>query len=188
MDSDAPGGTANATVVPDFYRTDFPLAAVPRRPITLAVMIKFTPVNAGLSVLSGLAGAAVLTAVHESARHVVAHAPRTDVLGSRAIAAGYRSVGLTPPRGWTLYALAIAADVLSNAAIYAIVPLGENRTVYRRGAVVGFLTGLTALVLPPLIGLGRMPGRKTPNTQVMTFAWYTAGGVAAAWAWRRLRR
>ncbi len=77
--------------------------------------------------------------------------------------------------------------MLSNGLIYAAVPLGPDRTVYRRGLAIGALTGLSALVLPPMMGLGRMPGRRTPFTQAMTLAWYTAGGLAAAAAWRRLR-
>ena len=138
--------------------------------------------------LSGLAGAAVLTAIHETARRVVPHPPRTDVLGSRAIAAGFRRVGLTPPRANALYALAMAADVVSNGAIYATVPVGDDRSAYRRGLVIGLLTGVTALVLPPLIGLGHMPGRKAPYTQLTALAWYAAGGYAAAAAGRWLRR
>ncbi len=34
---------------------------------------------------SGLAGALALTAVHETARQVIPHAPRMDVIGRRGI-------------------------------------------------------------------------------------------------------
>ena len=134
--------------------------------------------------LAGLAGAAVLTVIHESARRVVPHAPRTDVLGSRAIAAMCRWAGLTPPGRQGMYALAILADLLSNGAIYTAVSIGDGRTVYRRGLAIGLMTGLTAWLLPPAIGLGHMPGRKTPYTQLMTLAWYTVGGLGTAAAWR----
>ena len=141
-----------------------------------------------VAVLAGLAGAGALTVIHESARQFVPHAPRTDVLGSRAIVATYRWLGLTPPTGWTLYALAIAADLSSNGAIYAAIPLGDRRTAYHRGLAIGLLTGLTAWLLPPAIGLGHMPGRRTPHTQAMTLAWYAAGGLAAAAVSQLLRR
>ena len=134
--------------------------------------------------MAGLVGALALTAIHETARRVVPHAPRTDVLGSRAVAAAFRWAGLTPPGRDGLYALAMAADISSNGAIYAAIPLGDGRTIYRRGLVIGLLTGLTAWLLPPAVGLGHMPGRRTPHTQLMTLAWYTAGGLAAAWAGR----
>ena len=139
------------------------------------------------AVWAGLAGATVLTVIHESARQVVPHAPRTDVLGSRAIVAACRRVGLPEPKGWTLYGLAILADLSSNGAIYAAIPLGDDRTVYRRATWIGLLTGLSALVLPPLMGLGQMPGRRTPHTQVMTLLWYTLGALGAAGAWQQMQ-
>jgi hypothetical protein len=48
------------------------------------------------------------------------------------------------------------------------------------------LAGVGAVVLPPLLGLGQQPGRRTPWTELMTVAWYTAGGVAAAAVAERL--
>ena len=151
-------------------------------------MNRLTASDGKNAALAGLFGAGVLTVVHESLKHVVPHAPRTDVLGSRAIVATFRRLGLPRPRPWPLYAMAIGADLSSNAAVYAAVAVGGDRSVYRRGGLIGAATGLTAWLLPPAIGLGRMPGRRTPYTQAMTLAWYTAGGLAAAWAWQRLRR
>ena len=43
---------------------------------------------------SGAAGALVLTGLHESARRIVPHAPRMDVIGERALAATWRAGGL----------------------------------------------------------------------------------------------
>ncbi len=150
-------------------------------------MHRLSPADVRSAVWAGLVGAGVLTVIHETARQVVPHAPRTDVLGSRAIAATFRSARLPVPTGWVMYALAILADVLSNGAIYAAIPMGDDRTVYRRGFVIGMMTGLTAWLLPPAIGLGHMPGRRMPHTQVMTLAWYTAGGLGSAFAWRHGR-
>jgi hypothetical protein len=37
------------------------------------------------------------------------------------------------------------------------------------------------------MGLGSAPSRRTPQTKAMTFAWYLAGGLAAAGVWSLLQ-
>jgi hypothetical protein len=49
-----------------------------------------------------------------------------------------------------------------------------------RGALLGLAAGVGAAYLPPRIGLGEQPGQRPPATQIMTVAWYLAGGLAAA--------
>ena len=90
------------------------------------------------------------------------------------------AAGVGRPDPWPLYGMAIGADVSSNGLLYALVPAPEVRTPWTRGLIIGALTGLSALVLPPLLKLGTMPGRRTPQTQLMTLGWYTLGGLAAA--------
>jgi hypothetical protein len=131
------------------------------------------------SLASGLIGAAALTAVHESARQALPHAPRMDVIGSRALAKPIRRAGGTPPRGRRMYAAAITGDVVSNALYYSMVGLGEPRHAVRRGLLLGLAAGAGAVLLPPVMGLGRQPGQRTPLTQLLTIAWYTLGGVVA---------
>jgi hypothetical protein len=138
---------------------------------------------------SGVAGAVALTAVHETARRAIPHAPRMDVLGARAIARPIRAAGRTPPRWRTLHRAALAGDLLVNGLFYSLIGLGGPRQgVMRRGLLFGIAAGLSAVFLPPVLGLGKSPHRKTPVTQVMTVTWYTLGGLAAAAvlkAWRR---
>ena len=129
---------------------------------------------------SGVAGAVALNALHESARRVIPHAPRVDVIGKRGIARPMRAMGLEPPKGRRLYAAAMAGDVLSNSIYYSLVGAGRARHPWRRGLVLGLLGGLGAAFLPPVIGLGNQPGRRAPWTQIMTVLWYTVGGIAAA--------
>ena len=136
---------------------------------------------------SGLIGAAVLTAIHQVARELVPGAPRMDVLGRRAIAMGLRSLGVRPPRTSMLQRYALAGDIVSNTAYYALVGVGGGRTL-RKGTLLGVLAGIGAVVLPPLMGLGRRPSRATDATKAMTIAWYTAGGIAAGAAYRGLAR
>ena len=72
------------------------------------------------SLAAGLAGAAVLTAVHETTRRITPRAPRMDVLGERAIAKAWRGAGGTPPRGRTLHRLALGGDLVANSAYYGL--------------------------------------------------------------------
>ena len=58
----------------------------------------------------------------------------------------------------------------------------------KRGVVLGLLAGLGAALLPPVMGLGRQPGHRGLPTHLMTIAWYTIGGLAAAVTLKALRR
>lgn len=137
---------------------------------------------------SGVVGAVVLTAVHEAARQVIPGAPRVDVIGKRAISRPLRAAGYAPPRGGSLYGIALGAEVVSNSLYYALVAAGDPRKSLRRGLVLGLVGGIGAVALPPLLGLGQQPHRKTPATELMTVAWYTLAGIAAGATHRALAR
>jgi hypothetical protein len=136
----------------------------------------------------GVAGAVALTLVHETARRIIPHAPRVDVIGVRAIARPLRAAGRRPARYDTLHRAALAGDLVSNAAYYSLVGVGGREHVWRRGATLGLVAGLGAAVLPPLIGLGQPPHRLTPFTHILTVAWYLIGGLAAAGAYELATR
>jgi hypothetical protein len=141
--------------------------------------------SASKSIMSGIVGACVLTAVHETARRVIPHAPRVDVIGMRAIAKPMRAAGLRPPTLGARHQLALAGDLVSNSLYYALVGLGlsaarDDRKIWMRGAALGFLGGLGAVFLPRPLGLGPQPYHRTPVTQVLTVLWYLIGGLAAA--------
>jgi hypothetical protein len=129
---------------------------------------------------SGLAGAVALTLVHETARRVIPHAPRVDVIGTRAIARPIRAMGYTPPHFNRLHDAALGGEIVSNSAYYSLVGAGDREHVWQRGALLGLLGGLGAAFLPPLLGLGNQPHRKAPYTQILTVLWYLLGGLAAA--------
>lgn len=135
----------------------------------------------------GFVGAASVTLVHQAARQVLEHPPRMDVLGMRALKKGARWLGLRPAHGQRLYRQALAGDLLSNSLYYALVALGRPRRPYLRGALLGTLAGLGALVLPPVLGLGRRPSRARSSTALLTVAWYLLGGLGAARATRALQ-
>ena len=112
-----------------------------------------------------------------------------DTYGRRSIARGLELAGVTPPSKDTLQGLALAGDLVTNSLYYALVGVGspDPASALLRGAALGAAAGIGAVVLPPLIGLGSAPSRRTPQTKAMTFAWYLAGGLAAAGAWSLLQ-
>jgi hypothetical protein len=127
------------------------------------------------SLVSGMAGAVALTAVHQAARAVSDTAPQMDVVGMRALARGGEMAGAESPETHKgLYRAALAGDLICNSAYYSLA------TTYRRGAALGLLAGIGALVLPQRLGLGAPPRSELLSNQVMTVAWYLVGGLAAA--------
>lgn len=130
------------------------------------------------SIVSGMAGAAALTAVHQAARAVTEDAPRMDVVGMRALARSVRSeLPAAEEDARThagLYRTVLIGDLVCNSAYYSLA------TTYKRGIAMGVLAGIGALVLPQRLGLGDPPRSELLSNQIMTVAWYTIGGLAAA--------
>src|SRR5665648_715983 len=123
----------------------------------------------GKSLLSGAAGAASLNLIHESARRVIPSAPRVDVVGKSALRRYLPRVGVQPPDDErSLYAAALGGDLISNAAYYSLVGVGEPEGAVQRGTALGLLGGLS-----------QEPVARSTSTAVMTVIWYTLGGYAA---------
>jgi len=133
---------------------------------------------------SGLVGACALTLIHEAARRFLDDAPRMDVLGMRAVAKTMRAVDVEPPVA--LHEAALVGDLVSNSIYYSLVGAGSREDALRNGALLGLAAGLGAVVLPERLGLGRQPTEDSPQTQLMTVAWYLLGGLAAGAAYRAL--
>ena len=129
---------------------------------------------------SGLAGACALTLLNESARRFIPGAPRMEVIGMRAIAKSLRKIEQTPPPKDELFAASLVGDIVSNSLYYSLAAADDSKQAWLRGSVLGLAAGIGAAFLPPRIGLGRQPGERPPATQIMTVAWYLAGGLAAA--------
>ena len=129
--------------------------AVPNSSLGTApgLLSKVFMTNAGIrtqdALLSGIAGAAALTAVHQAARMMTDSAPRMDVVGIRALARG-RDAATSSETGSTpverqnpaLYNMALAGDLVFNSAYYSLA------TSWARGAALGLLAGVGALTLP----------------------------------------
>jgi hypothetical protein len=131
------------------------------------------------ALVSGLAGALAVTLVHETVRQKVSSAPRADILGVRVIENMLMAANQQPPTGDDLHKMALAADIASNAAYYSLVGAGQPRGGLVRGLVLGLLAGIGGITLPGPLGLGEAPTERTPETRVMTVAWYLLGGIVA---------
>ncbi|MDB5234661.1 MAG: hypothetical protein JWR44_1654 [Hymenobacter sp.] len=138
------------------------------------------------ALVAGFAGAVALTVLHETVRRLrPADAPRMDVLGMRGLRKLLGKADVPQPDEDTLFNLTMAGDVLSNGLYYSLV--GSGRHVLGRGLLLGVAAGVGGVLLPGPLGLGEAPSNRTPQTQAMTVAWYTVGGLVASAVARALR-
>ncbi|MBO0937663.1 hypothetical protein J2I47_13985 [Fibrella sp. HMF5335] len=140
------------------------------------------------ALLSGLAGAVALNALHETVRQVEPKAPHVQKLGERGVVKITKATGLPTPTGNALYATAMAGDLLSNTLYYSLIGLAKKEAVWPLGAVLGALAGAGAVTLAEPLGLGDAPVRRTAATASMTVAWYVVGGLATAGIFSWLNR
>jgi len=102
-----------------------------------------------------------------------------DILGERAIVKGMQWAEYEPPQGETLHQVALAGDLAANTAYYSLVGAGAPKSALSRGAAIGLVAGVGAVVLPGPMGLGTEPGSRTAATSLMTVALYLTGGLVA---------
>ena len=140
------------------------------------------------ALLSGLAGAVVLNAIHETVRQVESKAPHIQKLGERGVVKITKATGLPTPTGNALYATAMAGDIVSNTLYYSLIGLAKPPAVLPLGAVLGALAGAGAVTLAGPLGLGGAPVRRTATTASLTVAWYLIGGLTAAGIFSWLNR
>lgn len=128
--------------------------------------------------VSGIAGAAALTAIHQLGAKWLRDAPRMDIVATRGLK---RVFGMTrQPMGTArAHRLALAGDLLANSVYYALVA-ASPRGAWWRGTLLGAGAGAGALLLPARLGLGEPPHAESARNRVLTVAWYLAGGLAAA--------
>lgn len=132
------------------------------------------------AIVSGFVGACTLSLLNESARQVVKDAPRLDLLGKRAIAVPLMKAGQTPPEDDTLYWLSMTGDLVANTLFYSLIGLGDEKKVFQNAALLGLAAGVGTIILPKHLNLGAETSARTTQTELMTVAWYIAGGLAAA--------
>ena len=139
------------------------------------------------SLAAGFAGALALNVLHETVRRLRPQdAPRMDVLGERGLRQLLAKADAPQPDNQQAYLLTLAGDMASNGLYYSLV--GSSKHSVRRGLVLGVAAGVGGVALPGPLGLGTAPSNRTPQTQAMTVAWYTIGGLVAGVVGRALRK
>ena len=128
----------------------------------------------------GVVGAAALTLIHESIKRAIPNAPRMDLLGMNAISKGLKVVGARTPDERKLYGWSLAGDMLSNSLFYSIAGIGQKENALARGAGLGLVAGLGAVLLPKPLGLEERHSARTLETKILTVGLYVAGGLVAA--------
>ena len=137
--------------------------------------------------VAGTAGAATLTLAHEALRQLVKSPPRMDLLGMSSLARILRALGVSPPRGAKLRGYTLLADVVANAIYFAPIAASRRFTI-GKGAALGGVAGLGAVVLTPMLGLPKRHRGTDARGQLLTIGLYVAGGIAAAAMARLLHR
>lgn len=131
---------------------------------------------------AGLAGALTVTALNEVGRRALASAPRAELLGMRGVRKLAGRLGRRPSRAGA-FRLALAGELVSNGLYYAAPALSP--TPLLAGLVLGAIAGWGAVALPPRMGLGRWPTRRSARTRALSFMWYLAAGAIAGVVARR---
>ncbi len=130
---------------------------------------------------AGLAGALTTNVLHEIVRRTLPRPPRVDLLGMQALAKSADAADIPAPRGRRLYLMALAGDLASNSAYFALTAASGRRgsAAYVVGGALGIVAGIGAVVLPRPLGLAADTTSRSLTTALLTVAVYTAGGFAA---------
>ena len=128
----------------------------------------------------GLAGTVTVASIHEALRRVTPDAPRMDILDMELIRKGLKSMNKEVPGEDELQRWAVGGELFCDTAYYGLAGMGGKKGVWLRGALLGLVAGVTAVVLPKPLGLPEEPSNKTLGTQLMTIGLYLMGGLVAA--------
>jgi len=136
----------------------------------------------------GVAGAAALTLIHETVKKTVPNAPRMDLLAMNALSKGLKVIGARTPNERKLYGWSLTGDLLSNTIFYSFAGIGKKENALVRGAALGLVAGLGAVLLPKPLGLQADNSQRTAPTRAMTVGLYVIGGLVAAGVMKLLDR
>src|SRR4051812_33969479 len=116
----------------------------------------------------GLAGTLTVASLHETMRRVSDDAPRMDLLNIELIRKSLKSMNKKVPQKDELERWAVGGELFCDIAYYTLAGMGGKKGVWLRGALLGFVAGVTAVVLPKPLGLSQEASNKTVATQLMT--------------------
>jgi hypothetical protein len=130
------------------------------------------------NLLGGLAGAALLTATHETLKRIIPQAPRMDLLGMQALRKLLSKTKLKQPGRDRLFLYTMAGDLMSNAVFYSLGSINAKDPLLR-STLLGLAAGIGGVLLPEPMGLNDRFSSRTVATKLMTIGIYTLGGLTA---------
>ena len=136
--------------------------------------------NTSAAVAGGLAGTLTVACIHECLKRVTPNAPRMDLLDMELIRKGLKKMHKKVPAKDELQRWAVGGELFLDTAYYSLAGMGGKKGAWLRGALLGLVAGVTAVVLPKPFGLPEEPSNKTLGTQLMTIGLYLMGGLVAA--------
>jgi len=128
----------------------------------------------------GLAGTITVASLHEALRRITPNAPRMDLLDMELIRKGLKNMNKEVPSEAELQRWAVGSELFCDTAYYGLAGIGGKKSALLRGALLGLVAGITAVVLPKSFGLHEELSNKTLSTRLMTIGLYLAGGLVAA--------
>ncbi|HEU4901986.1 MAG TPA: hypothetical protein VFT06_04315 [Flavisolibacter sp.] len=132
------------------------------------------------AVAGGLAGTLTVASLHEALRRLTPDAPRMDLLDMDLIRKGLKVAHQKVPGKEELQRWAVGGELVADTTYYSLAGMGGKKGAWLRGAILGLVAGVTAVVLPKPLGLSADPSNKTTATQLMTVGLYLVGGLVAA--------
>jgi hypothetical protein len=143
--------------------------------------------NLLINLAGGLAGAAVLTLLHETVRRLDADAPRVDLVGEEGVNKMLVNFNADPLEGDALYAATLSGDLLANSLYYSSIGQAKDDRLLFRGTMMGLTAGWAALSLTRNLDLDDAPVTRTKKTKALTVAYYLLGGITTAATIKLLR-
>lgn len=128
----------------------------------------------------GLAGTVTVASLHEALRRVTPNAPRMDLLDMELVRKGLKSINKKQPSKEGVQRWAVGGELLGDTAYYGLAAIGNKKSVWLRGALLGLVAGVTAVILPKPLHIHEDTANKTVGTTLMTIGLYLAGGLVAA--------
>src|SRR5690242_20009892 len=112
------------------------------------------------AIAGGLAGTLTVASLHEALRRVTPDAPRMDQLDMDLIRKGLKSIHREVPKDDELERWAVGGELVADTAYYSLAGIGGQKGAWFRGAFLGLVAGITAVILPKPLGLPEDPSNK----------------------------
>lgn len=136
--------------------------------------------------ISGVAGAVTLTAVHQTLKNYVKDAPRVDLIGTNGIKKVFSRLNMKRPSKKVMYNLSLAGDLLFNSFYYSLTAAGKKPLI--NGALLGLGAGTGVVTLPKSLNIGQHLAAKNVKQALLSFSVYLSGGLAAAAVYKLLEK